>query len=210
LEEAGINYVVLYGEEGCCGDPARRLGEEGLFQKIALANIRKLQQLPTNKIITHCPHCAFTLKYEYALLNGRFDVIHHSKLIGTLINQNRLRTPKLLEKRIVYHDPCYLGRYDRCYDEPRQILRAIPDVTLTEMKNHQQKSLCCGAGGGQMWLESGGGVRANYVRFEEAQMSNPDLIVTACPYCNMMFNEAAKYKEVSDTIRIKDLAELFG
>jgi Fe-S oxidoreductase/nitrate reductase gamma subunit len=210
LEAAEVSYAVLDGQEGCCGDPARRLGEEGLFQRIALANIKRLKELSTNKIITHCPHCAFTLKYEYARLNGRFDVIHHSKLIWSLVNQNRLKIPKLLEKRIVYHDPCYLGRYDSCYDEPRRILRSIPDITLLEMERSRQKALCCGAGGGQMWLESGGGARANYIRFEEAQRSDPDLIVTACPYCNMMFHEAAKYKEVSDTIRIKDLAELFG
>lgn len=210
LEAAEINYVVLYGQEGCCGDPARRLGEEGLFQRIALANIKRLKELPTDKIITHCPHCAFTLKHEYARLNGRFDVIHHSKLIWSLVNQKRLKIPKVLEKRIVYHDPCYLGRYDSCYDEPRQILNAIPDITLLEMERSRQKALCCGAGGGQMWLESGGGMRVNYIRFEEAQRSDPDLIVTACPYCNMMFHDAAKYKEVSDTVRVKDLAELFG
>jgi Fe-S oxidoreductase/nitrate reductase gamma subunit len=210
LEAAEINYVVIYGQEGCCGDPARRLGEEGLFQRIALANIKKLKELPTDKIITHCPHCAFTLKYEYARLNGRFEVIHHSKLIWSLINQKRLKIPNVLEKRMVYHDPCYLGRYDGGYDEPRRILRSIPDTTLLEMERSRQKALCCGAGGGQMWLETGGGARVNYIRFEEAQRNDPDLIVTACPYCNMMFHEAAKYKGVSESIRIKDLAELFG
>jgi Fe-S oxidoreductase len=208
LDKAGVNYALLGTEEKCCGDTARRMGEEGLFQKLALANIETLRKYRFKKILTQCPHGYNTLKNEYPQLGGKFEVMHHSQFILELIRSGKLKLQGGQELKLTFHDPCYLGRYNGMYDPSRQILQSIPRATLAEMRLNRSKAMCCGAGGGQVWIQSAGGRRIEDMRFEQVQEVGADVVATACPYCAIMLDAVAQTKEPTGKIKVLDIAEL--
>jgi Fe-S oxidoreductase/nitrate reductase gamma subunit len=208
LQASGIRFGILGNEEGCCGDPARRIGNEYLFQNTAEANIEIMKGCGVKKILTICPHCFHTLKNEYPQFGGEFQVIHHTQFITELISTGKLKLTKPINKVITYHDSCYLGRANQIYEPPRKILEAIPGLKLIEMERHHQKSFCCGAGGGRMWMEEHIGTRINQMRTDQAIAIKADLIGTACPYCLTMLFDGIKEKGKEETMATYDLSEL--
>ena len=210
LDKANINYAILGTEERCCGDPARRMGEEGLFQKVACSNIEDLKKYHFGRLLTHCPHCFNTFKNEYPQMGGQFEVVHHSQFLLELIHAGRIKLPEEQELRLTFHDPCYLGRYNGMYDPPRQVLQAISKIRIAEIKPNKAKAICCGAGGGQMWIQAEKGRRIEDMRFEQAQELNVQVVATACPYCTIMLGEAGKIKETAGKIKVTDIAELLA
>lgn len=209
LNESGISFAILGNEEKNSGDTPRRMGNEMLFQQLCLENIATFQKYKVRKIVTACPHTFNTLKNEYPDfgLEG-VEVLHHSQLLDQLIQSGKLRPTHELQERITYHDSCYLGRYNDVYDEPRNVLRAIPGVELVEMTRTRENGMCCGAGGGMMWMEETTGKRVNLARTEQALEVNPTVISSACPYCLTMLEDGTKLKEVEDHVKAKDIAEL--
>ena len=209
LKAAGISFGILGVEEGCCGDPARRMGDEYLFQTLCQKNIEIFKGYNVKKILTTCPHCYNTLKHEYPQFDGNFEVIHHSQFILDLIRDGKLRLGTLDDNRVVtYHDSCYLGRYNDIYREPRDILKAIGVVNRVEMARSGLSSFCCGGGGGHMWMEEEPDKRVNVKRTEQVIEAKADLVTTACPYCLSMFEDGLKTKEVEETVKAMDLSEL--
>jgi len=208
LERAGVNYALLGTEERCCGDPARRMGEEGLFQMLARSNIDVLKKYRFNRILTHCPHCYNMLKNEYPQLGVQFEVVHHSQFLLELIHSGKIKLQEGQELRLTFHDPCYLGRYNGIYDPPRQVLQAISKATMIEMRLNKTKAMCCGAGGGQIWIQSEKGRRIEDMRFEQVQEVDAQIVATACPYCTIMLDAVAQIKEPTGKIKVMDIAEL--
>ena len=208
MKQAGVNFGILGEEEMCCGDPARRLGAEHIFQMLAMNNIQLLQSYNIKKIVTACPHCFNTFKNEYPLFGGQFEVIHHTQFITDLIKENRLRINKPEKAIITYQDPCYLGRYNDIYRAPREIIHRIPEATLTEMEQRKEAGFCCGGGGGRMWLEEKTGQRISEMRLGQALETRAQIVATACPFCLQMFEDAAKAREVEETLKVKDIAEI--
>lgn len=208
LQTAGVRFAILGTEEKCCGDSARRLGNEYLFQMLAQENIETLKQYRFGEIVTTCPHCYNTLKHEYPQFGGTFPVVHHSTYLWRLVQQKRLVPRQSLNLVATYHDSCYLGRYNDIYAEPRQLLRAVQGLRLTEMERHHDRSFCCGAGGGRMWLEEKIGRRINLMRTEQALARNPQMIATACPFCLVMFSDGLKDKGIEEGVQALDLAEV--
>jgi Fe-S oxidoreductase len=193
-------------EESCCGEPARRLGNEYLFQLQARKNIEILHKYDIKKIVTACPHCYNTIKNEYPQFGGGFEVVHHSELIAGLMKEGKLTISKGNEGAVTYHDPCYLGRHNDIYEQPRHVLGNIPGIKLVEMEGSRQSGLCCGGGGGHMWLEKGAGRRVNEMRVEQAVDTRAEVIATACPWCLQMLEDGAKV--VEKPLRVMDIAEL--
>jgi len=207
LNTAGIKYAVLGAQEVCCGDPARRLGEEGLFQTLVRSNVEAFGEYNVKRILTQCPHCYNTFKNEYNRFGCDIEVIHHSQFIWDLIQSAKISPGSVRRQRITFHDPCYLGRYNGQYAAPRQVLSAIGGAEIVEMKSCQENSFCCGAGGGHLWLPDSSGQRIENLRFEQAQAINPQVIATACPYCTIMFDAAAKANGTG-VVKVLDIAEL--
>jgi heterodisulfide reductase subunit D len=210
LTHMGISYAVLGTEETCSGDPARRAGNEMLFQMQALTNIATFTTYEVHKIITICPHCFNIFKNEYPDLGGQYEVIHHTQFLRDCMNQGKLSIDESVfaSKRISFHDPCYLGRANDEYDAPRELLQAI-NPQLIELKRNRSNSLCCGAGGAQMFKEAEKGSKEIFIeRTEEILSAKPDIIATACPFCMTMISDGIKYKEKEDTLRNMDVAEL--
>jgi len=214
LKAAGVNFAILGREEKCCGDFARRAGNEYLFQFMAKENVGILNNYGVKKIITTCPHCFNTLKNEYPELGGNYEVIHHTQFINQLIEEGKLKLNKdvrLPEQRIVYHDSCYLGRYQQEYDAPRALFNRIPGVQLVEMDRNHDKSFCCGAGGARMWMEENLGDRINNLRVEQALSKDPQAIGANCPYCITMLEDGVKDKAKPDrNVHVVDPAELIA
>ncbi len=208
LAAAGVEVELLGHEESCCGHFARRLGDEYLFQCQAKQNIEILQRYQVKKIVTTCPHCYHTLKYEYPQFGGEFEVVHHTELILQLIEEGKLRFNGELNKVVAYQDPCYLGRYHGIYEAPRKILAAIPGVKVVEMARCRSHALCCGAGGGRMWMEEEPDQRVNRLRVEDAIAAKADIVVTACPFCLQMFEDAAGGRDEETPLEVLDLVEL--
>lgn len=208
LNHLGIKFAILGTEEGCCGDPARRVGNEYLYQILAKTNIETFNRYNIKMILTTCPHCYNTLKNEYPQLGFSCEVVHHSVFIQENIRNGRLKLNHALAKRITFHDPCYLGRYSGIYEPPREVLKSIPALNLREMKRSRIDSLCCGAGGGWMWMDEKIGKRMNIQRLEDALTVNPEWIATACPFCVTMFDDAIKDKNMEKDLKIWDIAEL--
>ena len=208
LQAAGINFGILGIEESCCGDPARRMGDEYLFQTLCQKNIEILKGYDVKKIVTTCPHCFNTLKHEYSQFDGNFEVIHHTQFIADLIRDGKLKITGANGKRTAYHDSCYLGRYNDIYQPPREILRAINGMNGVELPRHGSRSFCCGGGGGHMWMEEEPDKRVNVRRVEEIIEAGVDVVATACPYCLTMFEDGLKTKEVEESIKAVDLSEL--
>jgi len=208
LQAAGVNFAVLGEEESCCGDPARRSGDEYLFQTLCQRNIEVLKSYNVKKIMTACPHGLNTFRNEYPQFGGNFEVVHHTQVIADLIRQGKLKLDKLDGLAIAYHDSCYLGRYNDIYQEPREILEHTKGVRKVELSRCRERSFCCGAGGGHMWLEEPPDKRVNARRVEEVIQAKVDVVATACPYCLIMFEDALKAKNVEETIKARDISEL--
>ncbi len=208
LELAGVDFGILGAEESCCGDPARRMGNEYLFQMQAQSNIELMKNYGVKKIVTNCPHCYNTIKNEYPQFGGEFEVIHHTEFVADLLQENRLRIIKSDRGVVTYHDACYLGRYNDIFTPPRQILRSMPDITLVEMERNQERGFCCGAGGGHMWLEESTGRRINEMRTEQAIDAKARIVATACPYCLQMFEDGIKAKDAEESLKVMDVVEL--
>jgi Fe-S oxidoreductase len=209
LKAAGIDFGVLGDAETCCGDPARRAGYEFQFQIMAEQNIELFKSHNIKRIVTYCPHCYNTLKNEYPKYGGNFEVIHYTQLIADLMKQGKLKLTKEINATFAYHDPCYLGRYNDVYQEPRQILQTIPKSTLKEMERSRNKSFCCGGGGGLMWIEEQPGTtKINHLRLEDVLKTGADTVVTACPYCLQMFEEGIEHKGIQDKLKARDLVEI--
>ena len=210
LNAVGIKFAVLGTEEGCTGDPARRAGNEFLFQMQAMANIQVLDMYEVKKIVTACPHCFNTLKNEYPALGGNYEVIHHATFLQDLLNDGRLKVQGgvFKGKKITFHDSCYLGRANDIYEAPRHVIEAL-DADLVEMKRSRKNGLCCGAGGGQMFKEPEKGKKdINIERIEEALSTGANTVAVACPFCMVMMTDGVKNKEKEDSVKVFDLAEL--
>ena len=207
---AGINFGILGTEEGCCGDSARRIGNEYLYQIMAQENIDTFNKYKFKKIVVACPHGYNTLKKEYPEFGGAFEVIHHTEFILDLIKTGKLNLQGDLDKTITYHDSCFLGRYNEIYDAPREILRSIPKVNLVEMDRNRKFAFCCGAGGGRMWMERVRGQRVYALRTEQALAKNPEHIVTACPFCMTHFEDGLVFHDVVEKVKVLDIAEIIA
>ncbi|HLT88346.1 MAG TPA: (Fe-S)-binding protein [Sphingobacterium sp.] len=211
LQHVGIKYAILGTEENCTGDPAKRAGNEFLFQMQAMMNIEVLNGYEITKIVTACPHCFNTLKNEYPNLGGTFEVIHHTQLIQSLIAEGKLKPADGNEfkgKRITYHDPCYLGRANEVYEAPRQVLEVL-DADLVELKRCKSNGLCCGAGGAQMFKEPEPGKKdVNVERVEDVIESKATIVAAACPFCMTMLRDGVKAKEKEQDIQVLDVAEI--
>jgi len=211
LERTGISFAILGKEELCTGDPARRAGNEFLFQMMAYQNIQILNGYGIRKIVTACPHCFNILKNEYPVLGGTYEVVHHAEFLQSLINEGRIVLKEdgaFKGKKITFHDSCYLGRANGIYEAPRKVLEAL-DAQLAEMKSCRSRGLCCGAGGGQMFKEEEAGhTRVNLARTDEAIASGAKIIAAACPFCNTMLTDGIKVKEKESEMEILDIAEL--
>jgi Fe-S oxidoreductase len=210
LHHAGVKFAILGNKEKNSGDTARRLGNEFLFQQLAMDNIAQFEKYDVKKIITIDPHAYNVLKNEYPDLGFKAEVYHHTEVLAELLKQGRIKPSKEVKERITYHDSCYLGRYNQVFDTPRYILSQIPGVELVEMKRNRSNGMCCGAGGGLMWLEETEGVRINVARTEQALEVNPTTISTACPYCLTMLSDGTKAKEVEDQVKTMDVAEILA
>jgi Fe-S oxidoreductase len=208
MQKAGIKFAILGTEEKCTGDSARRIGNEYLAQMLMKDNIATLNNYNVKKIVATCPHCFNMLKNEYPQFGGNYEVVHHTDFLVKLIHEGRLRITKEEVATVTFHDSCYLGRYNDIYDQPREILDAIPGVNMVEMKRTKSRGLCCGAGGGRMWMEEHEGKRINVERTEEALTLKPNVIGTACPFCMTMLEDGVKDKEATETVKVKDVAEM--
>ena len=213
LNKVDVKYAILGKEEACTGDPARRAGNEFLFQMMAYQNIQVLNNYEIKKIVTACPHCFNILKNEYPELGGSYEVMHHAVFLQQLIDEGKIKMKEAGDfkgKRITYHDSCYLGRANNIYEAPRKVLEAL-DAELVEMKRCGSKGLCCGAGGAQMWKEEEkGSIRINHERTNEALETGAAVIASACPFCNTMLTDGVKNKEKEDNVRVLDIAELIN
>lgn len=208
LNTAGVNYAILGKEETCTGDPARRSGNEYLYQMMAEQNIETLNSKSFKKVITSCPHCYNSIRNEYPQLGGNFEVIHHTEVIRDLLKAGKLQLNNSIDKTITYHDSCYLGRHNDIYDAPREVLSAIPGVKLEEMPRSRNKGFCCGAGGGRMWLEEDK-PRVNQNRVDEAaNETNANLVSTACPFCSIMVDDGIKETGRQEQLETQDIAQL--
>jgi len=207
LRAAGVSFAVM-ADEKCTGDAARRLGEEYLYQTLAGENVERLRRYRFRRIITTCPHCFNTVGNEYRQFGGTFEAVHHSVVIADLLRQGRLRLTRPRDELLAYHDSCYLGRYNGIYEAQREALRAIPGLRLTEMPRSRSLGLCCGGGGGHMWMEVRGRRRINEIRVEEALETRANAVGTACPFCLAMVDLGRKVKGAEETLQVKDIAEL--
>ena len=208
LETSGIDYAVLGKEETCTGDSARRLGEEYLFETLAKQNIGTMNKYKFNKVVASCPHCMHTILNEYPDFGGNYEVIHHTELIEELITTGKIKTTIDSDSKITFHDPCYLGRHNNIYNEPRNILENVAKIeNIIEMKENRESSLCCGAGGGNMWHETEG-ERINVERFNQATETGADTVATACSFCTIMMDDAMKVTGNENTMKVQDIAEI--
>jgi len=214
LHTADVKFAVLGSGESCSGDPARRLGNEFVFQMLAQQNVEVLNEAGVKKIVATCPHCFNTLANEYSQLGGHYEVIHHTQLLGQLVEQGRLVPVTAVDEKVTYHDPCYLGRHNRIYTPPREVLAAIPGLFSQEMPRCKERGFCCGAGGARMWMEEKIGKHINVERTDEALGLDPDLISTACPFCMVMLSDAVTAKqqtgEAKDGVQVLDVSQILA
>jgi Fe-S oxidoreductase len=224
LREGGVDFAVLGLEEGCTGDPARRAGNEMLYQMQAQQNVETMNAKKVKKVITACPHCLHTIKNEYPQLGGNFEVRHHTQVIRELVESGRVEIDKaalasddraesgaaaLSSKKIAFHDPCYLGRWNGEYDAPRTVLDALPTGTeRIELPRAKEHGFCCGAGGGRMWMEEKIGTRVNHNRTDEVIASGADTVATACPFCTIMLHDGVQDRDAAEKVTVINVSEL--
>jgi Fe-S oxidoreductase len=221
LDTAGVSFAVLGDGESCTGDPARRSGNEFLFSQLAMQNVEALGEAKATKIVVTCAHCFNTLKNEYPQLGGHYEVLHHTQLLNRLVREQRL-TPvapvtaggaeQAAASTVTYHDPCYIGRHNGIYDPPRELIGALPGVTLTEMPRHGNRSFCCGAGGARMWMEEKLGTRINNNRMDEAIATGAAQVAVACPFCRVMLDDSLTSKQADGSagegVEVVDVAQM--
>ena len=214
LHTAGVKFAVLGPAETCTGDPARRIGNEFVFSMLAQQNIETLNEAGARTIVASCPHCFNTISREYPQLGGNYEVIHHTQLLARLVAEGRLKPAARVDEKLTYHDPCFLGRHNRVFTPPREILESVPGIEATEMHRCKERGFCCGAGGARMWMEERIGKRINIERIEEALALSPDTISTSCPYCLVMLGNAVSAKKASgeakETLEVVDVAQLLA
>lgn len=208
LNEAGVKFAILGNKEKNSGDTPRRLGNEFVFQDLAVKNIEEFEKNEVKKIVTIDPHAYNIFKNEYPDFGLKAEVYHHTEILAELVREGKLVPKHPVNEKITFHDSCYLGRYNEVYDPPRDILRAIPGVELVEMERNREKGMCCGAGGGLMWMEEETGHRINVARTEQALEVEPSIISSGCPYCLTMISDGTKAKEVEESVGTYDVAEL--
>jgi Fe-S oxidoreductase len=208
LHRAGVTFAILGPKESCTGDPARRLGNEYLYQEQGKANVETLKEAGVRKVVASCPHCFNAIKNEYPALGGEFEVVHHVELLDHLVRTGRLNPGSNYTGKVTYHDPCYLGRHNRIFDEPRNVIGAIAGAENVEMRRCRERGFCCGAGGARMWMEENIGKRVNMERTDEALSTGADVVSTACPYCMIMLDDAVRAHQKEDDVRVLDLSQL--
>jgi len=208
LKRAGVDFGILGTKENCCGESIRKTGDEELFKRLARENIKTFIDHGVKKILVSSPHCYHTFKNEYPEFRVNFEVIHISQYLFELIREGRLEICKEYGKKVTYHDPCYLGRHNGVYDEPREALRRIPGLELNEMPESRVDSLCCGGGGGRIWMETPKGERFSELRLEQAMGVGAEVLVTACPYCITMFEDSRLTLDITEKIEVKDITEI--
>ncbi|MBQ11700.1 MAG: hypothetical protein CMJ45_09145 [Planctomyces sp.] len=211
LKAAGVDFAILGDEETCTGDPARRMGNEYLFQIMAQQSIETLNNYRVRKIVTICPHCFNTMKNEYPQFGGTFEVLHYSQFVDGLIGEGKIKPIKMMESNVAYHDSCYLGRHNGVYDEPRNVVKSVPGLNLIEMEPHcRGQGFCCGAGGGHMWLEESGGTRVNHTRTDHFLESGADTVAVSCPFCLQMLTEGIQAKGLEGEKQTLDVLEILA
>jgi Fe-S oxidoreductase len=208
LDAAGVSFGILGSDENCCGESIRKTGGEGEFRELAKGNIKTFIDRGVKKIIVSSPHCFHTFKNEYPEFMVNFDIVHISQVLAELIEEGRLKFDGEYAQRVTYHDPCYLGRHNDVYDEPRRILEKVPGLELVEMPDSRQDSLCCGGGGGRIWMETPKSERFSDIRLEQAHATGAGVLATSCPYCITNFEESRLGLESEDVIEVKDLTEI--
>ncbi len=212
LHEAGVGFMVLGSGETCTGDPARRMGQELLFQELATQNVETLNSAGAKKIVVTCAHCFNAISNEYPQLGGNYEVVHHTQLLARLVAEGKLVPAGEVDAAVTYHDPCYLGRHNRVFSPPREILGSVPGIRLTEMPRNRERSFCCGAGGARMWMEETIGTRINETRTDEALSTQPDLVTAACPYCIVMLTDGLNNRKqkgaVAETVQVTDVSDV--
>jgi Fe-S oxidoreductase len=208
MKHAGVKFAILGLEEKCNGDAARRMGNEYLAQTLMNENVGTLNRYNVKKIVTTCPHCFHSLKKEYPQFGGNYDVVHHTDFLLDLVTRGKIKISGSQRSTITFHDSCYLARYNGIIDSPRALLNSLPHSSVIEMPRSKDKGLCCGAGGGRMWMEEKEGKRINIERTEEALSTNASTIGTACPFCMTMMTDGVKAKEAGERAQVKDIAEL--
>ncbi len=208
LKKAGVDFGILGNRATCCGESVRKAGDEAVFRGLAQKNIRTFEEFGVKKIIVSSPHCYHTFKNEYPALGGNFEVMHFTQYLLELIKQGRLKLTREVNLKVTYHDPCYLGRHNDIYDEPRAVLKSIPGLELIELPDHRENSLCCGGGGGRIWMETRSGERFSDIRVEQALASGANVLAVACPYCMLNLDDSVVTLDKSDAIGVRDIAEL--
>jgi Fe-S oxidoreductase len=208
LNRAGIDFGILGSKENCCGESIRKTGDEELFKRLARENIKNFVENGVKKILVSSPHCYHTFKNEYPEFMVNFEVVHISQYVLELIHEGRLKLSKRYEKKVTYHDPCYLGRHNGIYEEPREALRKIPGLELMEMPDSLEDSLCCGGGGGRIWMETVKGERFSDLRLEQAIGVGAEVLVTSCPYCITNFEDSRLTLDVTENVEVKDITEI--
>ena len=208
LQAAGVELGVLGEDEHCCGDPARLLGDENLFQTVVKTQIELIQSRKFKYLVTHCPHCYNAIKNEYPQFGANFKVVHHTELIAELIRDGRIKLDSPIQRKITYHDPCYLGRYNDIYEAPREVIRSIKGAELVEMKYNRESAHCCGGGGGHYWMDIQNGERFNVTRAKEAFATEAKIIAVSCIYCLQMLDDAVKVLDLDEQLEVKDISEL--
>ncbi|MFC2069643.1 (Fe-S)-binding protein [Chloroflexota bacterium] len=208
LNKAGVDFGILGTKENCCGESIRKTGDEELYKRLAKENIKTFIENGVHKILVSSPHCYHTFKNEYPEFNANFEVVHISQYLFELINEGRLELTKKYKKKVAYHDPCYLGRHNGIYDEPREILKKVQGLKLVEMPDSREDSLCCGGGGGRIWMETPKGERFSDLRVDQAVDARAEVLATSCPYCISNFEDSKLSLENSEAIEIKDITEI--
>ena len=208
LHAAGVDFGILGAKENCCGESIRKTGDEELFKRLAKENIKTFIDNGVKKILVSSPHCYHTFKNEYPEFRVNFEVVHISQYLFELVNQGRLQLKKEYGKKVTYHDPCYLGRHNGIYDEPRGVLQKVPGLELNEMVESRSDSLCCGGGGGRVWMETPKGERFSDLRIEQALAMGAEVLATSCPYCITMLEDSRVTMDVAEKIEVKDITEI--
>ncbi|MGB9804108.1 (Fe-S)-binding protein, partial [Desulfofundulus sp.] len=210
LKRGGVSFGVIGIEESCCGETVRKIGDEELFQKLAESNINLFKEKGVKKIITTSPHCLYTFKNEYPDLGGEFEVVHYTQILADLVREGKLPLNVPLDKKVAYHDPCYLGRHNDIFEAPRALIKAIPGVDLVELGRARERSLCCAGGGGRLWAEVPRGERFGELRVMDAEERGANILATACPYCVIMLEADCLALDKQETIKVMEISELLA